>query len=318
MREINIGPNEEGQRLDKFLKKYLREAPDSFIYKMLRKKNIKRNGKRAEGREILQQGDTVAIYFSEETFSRFRGETIVEEYPCAKLDILYEDAHIALINKPAGMLSQKGRPEDESLVEYFLGYLQQEGKWQPGGTFTPSVCNRLDRNTSGIVIAGKSLPGLQEMSRLLKERKLTKQYLTIVENVMDKPSYIKGYLRKDEKKNRVQIFDTAGPGRQYIVTKYVPIRNNGRYTLLSVELITGKSHQIRAHLSSIGHPLPGDIKYGGHPFPGQRHYLLHAWKLGFPPLQEPFEALAGRVAEAPPPREFKKIQEKLFGKDAIK
>ncbi len=317
MREISIGKNEAGQRLDKFLKKYLRCATGGFIYRMLRKKNIKLNGKRAEGREILHVQDVVAMYFSEETFQKFCGDLPAETYPVTDLDILYEDEDIALINKPAGLLSQKGRPSDVSLVEYFLGYLQRSGAWSMAGTFTPAICNRLDRNTSGIVVAGKSLAGLQEMSRLLKERRLAKFYLTIVEGVMDRPQKLRGYLRKDERKNRVQIYEEDGPGRQFVLTGYEPIRNNGRYTLLQVELITGKSHQIRAHLGSVGHPLLGDVKYGGSPFQGRRGYLLHAWRLIFPSMPEEFGRLSGRVFEAPLPQDFQRIKEKLFGKDEI-
>ena len=168
MREIKIERNDSGQRLDKFLQKYLKEASRGFLFKMLRKKNITLNGKRAEGREILSEGDTVSVFFSDETFEKFRGVHKERRYPTTNLDILYEDSEAALLNKPVGMLSQKAKESDVTLVEYFLGYLQQKGDWREGGSFTPAVCNRLDRNTSGVVIAGKSLYGLQKMSELLK------------------------------------------------------------------------------------------------------------------------------------------------------
>ena len=195
MKELIIQNNDSGQRLDKFLQKYLDGASKGFLYKMLRKKNIKLNGSRAEGRELLSPGDRVALYLSEETIQKFRTVPQQVRYPQRELDILYEDENVVLLDKPAGMLSQKAKREDISLVEYFLGYLQSRGEWQPGGTFTPGICNRLDRNTSGIVIAGKSLPGLQKMSELLRERKVEKNYLAVVEGVMKRPEVIRGYLR---------------------------------------------------------------------------------------------------------------------------
>lgn len=312
MREIRIEKNDSGQRLDKFLQKYLREASKSFLYKMLRKKNIKLNGRRAEGREMLSEGDMVAVYFSEETLQKFCGEKQTAVYPVKPLSILYEDNDVALINKPAGMLSQKAKQEDVSLVEYFLGYLQKGGKWQPGGAFTPGICNRLDRNTSGLVIAGKSLLGLQKMSELLKARTLEKYYLTIVEGVMRRPAVIHGFLSKDEKQNKVRVYEAGGAGRSYIETGYHPIADNGRYTLLRVKLITGKTHQIRSHLGSIGHPLMGDTKYGGRPYPGLRSYLLHAEEIQFPVLPEPFTGISGQKVVAPLPPEFMEVKEKLF------
>lgn len=317
MREVQIGENESGQRLDKFLQKYLREASRGFVYKMLRKKNIKLNGRRAEGSEILSQGDHVTLYFSEDTFLKFRGEVKVPCYPAKELEILYEDSHIALINKPAGMLSQKSKDSDNSLVEYFLGYLQRRGQWQPGCGFTPGICNRLDRNTSGIVIAGKSLPALQKMSELLRQRALDKYYVTIVSGVMENPATIRGYLYKEEKTNKAYIFREDGPGRSYIETAYEPLAVDGSHTLLSVKLVTGKTHQIRSHLSSIGHPLMGDMKYGGEPLPGRRGYLLHAREVRFPELPAPFGGISGSAFVAPFPPEFVNMKEKFFGEDGM-
>lgn len=314
MREIRIEKNESGQRLDKFLQKYMREASKSFLYKMLRKKNIKLNDKRAEGKEILVAGDIVSIYFSDETIAKFRGAQIETQYPRRKLDIVYEDDEVALINKPVGMLSQKAKNDDATLVEYFLGYLQESGKWKQDGAFTPGVCNRLDRNTSGLVIAGKSLPGLQKMSELLRERAIDKYYTTLVEGVMREPSVIRGYLSKDAKTNKVMIYDEVGPERTFIETGYEPLRDNGEYTLLQVKLITGKTHQIRSHLGSIGHPLMADVKYGGKKVAGERSFFLHAAKLCFPLLEEPFHGLSEREIQAPLPARFENKIEQLFGK----
>lgn len=314
MREIVIDKNESGQRLDKYLQKYLREASKGFLYKMLRKKNIKLNGAKASGGEILREGDHVVIYFAEETLQKFRGPTVAVSYPVTDLGIIYEDDHVALLNKPAGMLSQKAKERDTTLVEYLLGYLQQTGQWQPGGAFTPGICNRLDRNTSGLVIAGKSLAGLQKMSQLLKERCISKYYRTIIEGVMTEPAVVRGYMSKDSSKNRVTVFDTDGPDRAYIETAYEPLRSNGGYTLLRVKLITGKTHQIRSHLASIGHPLMCDVKYGGRKQEGQSAFFLHAEEVVFPAMEEPFTGLDGQVFTAPLPPRFEKMIDRLFGK----
>ena len=314
MREIVIGKNESGQRIDKFLQKYLKEASKSFLYKMLRKKNIKLNGVKATGGEILRPGDRVAIYFSEETLQKFRGSQEITQYPVTDLSVVYEDEHVVILNKPVGMLSQKAKKEDVTLVEYLLGYLQNSGQWQPCGSFTPGICNRLDRNTSGLVIAGKSLMGLQKMSELLKERRVDKYYLTIVEGVMTESAVVRGYLSKDTEKNQVRIYEDDGPGRVRIETGYEPLEHNGDYTLLKVKLITGKTHQIRSHLASIGHPLLCDIKYGARKQKGQTCFFLHAAKICFPAMDGEFSGLDGKVFTAPLPPRFEKMIKKLFGK----
>lgn len=314
MQEIEIGRNEGGQRLDKFLQKYLREASKGFLYKMLRKKNIKLNGAKAAGSEILKDGDRVALYFAEETLQKFRGQAAETDYPVTELSVIYEDAHVVLLDKPAGLLSQKAKYNDTTLVEYFLGYLQKTNQWQPGGTFTPGICNRLDRNTSGLVIAGKSLAGSQKMAQLLKERRIDKYYRTIVEGVMTEPAVVRGYLSKDGSENRVTVFATGGPGRSYIETAYEPLKNNGSATLLRVKLMTGKTHQIRSHLASIGHPLLCDVKYGGSRKAGQKHFFLHAEEIVFPVMEEPFTGLGGQAFTAPLPPRFQNMSERLFGK----
>ena len=177
MKELCIGSNEAGQRLDKFLGKYMDQAPKSFLYKMLRKKNITLNGKKALGNEILSAGDTVKLFLSDETVSKFSRSRTQETYKPksrgqgTKLDILYEDEHTIFINKPAGMLSQKAAPGDVSLVEHLIAYLLESGQIteEELRTFRPSVCNRLDRNTSGIVAAGKTLAALQELRAMFRE-----------------------------------------------------------------------------------------------------------------------------------------------------
>lgn len=320
MREIVIEKNEAGQRLDKFLAKYMNEAAKSFFYKMMRKKNITLNGKKCEGNEKLAEGDVVKLFLAEDTIEKF-SSVQVQEVKKVDLDILYEDDEIILVNKPAGMLSQKAKETDESLVEYLIDYLLGSGKLTESGlrAFRPSVCNRLDRNTSGIVTAGKSLAGLQMLSGVFKDRSIHKYYQCLVSGEIRDVKTVDGWLLKDEKKNQVRILTEAEAKRfggrggdeepKRIRTKYEPIATDGRFTLLKVTLLTGRSHQIRAHLASLGHPIVGDFKYGGvsKVNPSGRtvkYQLLHSYRLEFPKLAEPFVYLSGRVFEAPLPGYF--------------
>lgn len=320
MREIVIEKNEAGQRLDKFLAKYMNEAAKSFFYKMMRKKNITLNGKKCEGNEKLAEGDVVKLFLAEDTIEKF-SSVQVQAVRKVNLDILYEDDEIILVNKPAGMLSQKAKETDESLVEYLIDYLLGSGKLTESGlrAFRPSVCNRLDRNTSGIVAAGKSLSGLQMLSGVFKDRSIHKYYQCLVSGEIRDVKTVDGWLLKDEKKNQVRILTDVEVKRfggrggdeepKRIRTKYEPIATDGRFTLLKVTLLTGRSHQIRAHLASLGHPIVGDFKYGGvsKVNPSGRtvkYQLLHSYRLEFPKLAEPFAYLSGRVFEAPMPGYF--------------
>ena len=320
MREIVIEKNEAGQRLDKFLAKYMNEASKSFFYKMMRKKNITLNGKKCEGNEKLAEGDVVKLFLAEDTIEKF-SSVQVQEVKKVDLDILYEDDEIILVNKPAGMLSQKAKETDESLVEYLIDYLLGSGKLTESGlrAFRPSVCNRLDRNTSGIVAAGKSLAGLQMLSGVFKDRSIHKYYQCLVSGEIRDVKTVDGWLLKDEKKNQVRIltdveakrFEGKGGDEEpkRIRTKYEPIATDGRFTLLRVTLLTGRSHQIRAHLASLGHTIVGDFKYGGvsKVNPSGRtvkYQLLHSYRLEFPKLAEPFAYLSMKVFEAPLPGYF--------------
>lgn len=310
MKLITVHKQEEGQRLVKLLGAYLKEAPNSFFYKMLRKKNITLNGKKADGTEKLKCGDEIRLFLSDETYEKFAGKVQPKKkFPMAKLNIVYEDSNVIFINKPAGMLSQKSVPSDVSLNEYLLGYLEKSGQWkqEESKAFRPSVCNRLDRNTSGMVICGKSMAGLQQMAALLKDRSLHKYYLCLVKGVMTESQHLEGYLLKDENSNQVKIFQKETEGAAHIITEYEPLYTDGEATLLKVTLVTGKSHQIRAHLSSIGHPIIGDPKYGDRKVNaffrethGIKNQMLHAWKLTFPELAEPLDNLSEKSFEAEP------------------
>lgn len=313
MKEIVINENEAGQRLDKFLGKLLKEAPASFYYKMLRKKNIVLNGKKATGNEKLAMGDSVKLFLSDETFEKFTGrqpaEDMVISVPSIPLEIVYENHDVLAINKPAGMLSQKAKKEDISANEYILQYLLESGTITAESlhTFKPSVCNRLDRNTSGILVAGKTLNGLQQMSKSFRERSMEKYYLAIVAGHISKPRRIEGFLKKDEKNNQVTILSEPSNDAKPIITEYRPLKLVGQVTLLEVHLITGRSHQIRAHLASIGHPVIGDTKYGNPRLnreflknAGVTHQLLHAYRL--------FLA-DGTKIQADAPKEFERALE---------
>ncbi len=312
MKQFIIQENEAGQRLDKYLSKLLKEAPKSFFYKMMRKKNIVLNGKKASGNEKLEEGDAIRFYLSDETFEKFAGSSEVVRAVC-KLEVIYEDHDIILINKPAGMLSQPDKTGEASLVEYLIGYLleNQTLTEENLSTFKPSVCNRLDRNTSGIIAAGKSLAGLQELSVLFHERTLQKYYLCLVEGVIKKADHMKGYLRKDDKCNKVMVQEEKDIEALPIETKYEPLGDNGKLTLLKVQLITGRPHQIRAHLSSIGHPIIGDRKYGNkktNRIYGERyhleHQLLHAYRLDVPEIAGRLNRLSGQTFTAGVPGLF--------------
>lgn len=321
MKNLIIRPNESEQRLDKFLKKYLREAPGSFIYKMLRKKNILLNGKKAAGNEKLHTGDEVRLYLADETIEKFLGkkEKSMEQTVLDKkvLDIIYEDEHILIINKPAGLLSQKADPADISLVEYITDYLLNSRQFtkEELHTFHPAVCNRLDRNTSGLVVAGKSLTGLQVFGKLFKERTLKKYYLCIVYGKITESSHIKGYLYKDKNTNKVQVMNSPKNKEAVsIETEYLPYAYNEACTLLCVHLITGRTHQIRAHLASIGHPLMGDYKYGNRKTNdrykeifGITSQMLHAYELELPHIDGELLALSKRSFKAPLPDIFKRV-----------
>lgn len=308
MREFTITPNEANQRFDKYLKKLLCNAPGSFIYKMLRKKNIVLNGKKADGTEKLNAGDGVKLFLSDETFEKMSGsEKTSSEFQefmqlsnrlkqgKPELKVVYEDAHVIMIDKPSGMLSQKADSSDVSANEYILAYLIGKGELteEMFRTFRPSVCNRLDRNTSGLLIAGKTLEGLQKMAEALKHRSLQKYYRCIVAGEVHEEYHLKGYLKKDSAANQVTIKKECPEDEKDdylpIETEYRPVQILNGYTELEVHLITGRSHQIRAHLASVGHPIVGDIKYGKKSVndrfrreAGVTSQLLHAYRMVFP------------------------------------
>ena len=347
MQEIIINEANVGQRLNKFLGKYLDAAPQSFIYKMLRKKNIKVNKGKATGNEVLQLGDTVQVFMTDETIANFRKDgkvplftsveavckveenrhNVTQKDALKDVPILYEDEDVIILNKPVGMLSQKAEPQDYSLNERIVDYYHS--KQHGDMLFTPSVCNRLDRNTSGIILAGMSLKGSQVLSRLLKDRTLEKYYLTIVSGKIEKASTIKGFLTKKSSHNQVVIYQSMEEARAqgvdkpaFIETRYEPLSfgafQDMEFTLLKVKLITGKTHQIRAHLRSVGHPIIGDGKYGLKSVNGilkkefeLKHQLLHAYEITFPNELEALKKISGKQIQATLPEEFLRVAKGL-------
>ena len=213
MREVTIGPNEGGQRFDKYLKKYLKEAGSGFLYKMLRKKNITLNGHRADGSEKLNTGDRVCFFLAEETIEKFRGTaspvSTVRKEELLSIPVLYEDSQVLLADKPAGLLTQKAQAQDYSLNEWLTDYLLAGGKLREEElpTFRPSVCNRLDRNTSGLVICGKTLAGSQKMSELIRNRSLHKFYRLFVAGKPPAEGLAESWLLREENSNQVRIYD---------------------------------------------------------------------------------------------------------------
>ena len=292
---------------------------------MLRKKNIPLNGKKCTGSEKLTQGDEIRLFLSDETIEKF-SQVTVQKVKQVKLAIVYEDAHVLLVNKPSGMLSQKARDTDESLVEYVTGYLLDTGALtrEDLRSFRPSVCNRLDRNTSGLVAAGKSLAGLQILSEMFRDRSLHKYYLCVAAGTVDKARTIDGYLKKDARTNQVTIHKSPAADSSRIQTEYEPLCSRDGFTLLKVTLITGRTHQIRAHLAFEGHPVAGDYKYGDPAVNeqvkrlyGVRSQMLHSWKLVFPQMPEPLGYLGGRSFQAPVPEEFRRMFPETDGQVAL-
>ena len=290
MFEITLNANQSNQRLDKFLKKYLKNAPDSFIYRMLRKKNITLNGAKALGSEKTVAGDTVQFFLSEATYLGMRGEKEpvpdgAPDFP--DLPILYEDNDVMVFVKPQGLLSQKADKDDYSVNEWVCYHAVEQGLVSSSEfeSFRPSVCNRLDRNTAGIMTAGLSLRGLQTLSNLFHDHLVEKYYYTLVKGEMKEPVDFRCYLKKDQYINKVSILLTEVPGAKEIHTAFTPVKIFSDRTLVLVRLYTGRTHQIRSVLAYLGHPVLGDTKYGSNKFNmkyGIYSQCLLACRLKFP------------------------------------
>ncbi|MBQ0058878.1 MAG: RluA family pseudouridine synthase [Lachnospiraceae bacterium] len=314
MKELIISKADAGQRLDKYLAKYLNEAPKSFIYKMLRKKNITLNGKKAEGSQIIKESDCLRLFLSDDTISGFRKEAAKKVYTGIRPDILFEDDDILILNKPCGMLTQSDKSGDSSVADFLLDYLS-DSKTEG---YRPSPCHRLDRNTSGILICGKTISGHQKMSALIKERDVAKHYLALVHGKIKDESLEVAFGHKDPAENKLTVSAKPKDGYAVLKTSYKKVETNHDLSLAKVKLITGRSHQIRAHMAFLGHPLVGDMKYGSRSdFPENdrsfriKYQLLHAYSLTFPNAENVPEILRGRCIKAPLPSEYCEILRRL-------
>lgn len=275
MKEIKITKNEEGQRLDRFLKKYLNKANQSFIHKMIRKKNIKVNGLKAGPDIVLKTDDTVQLYLSDETIDKFRDKKTLQKTDI-HFDIVYEDDNILVVNKPIGLSTQPDKTGKKNLVDEIKVYLDAKEE-NISFTFKPAVCNRLDKNTSGLVIAAKNYDALKQTNKAIRERKIRKYYMAKVHGIIKDDLELKDYLIKKDNKNMVKIINEYRENSKSVITYAHPLKREGKYTWLEVEIETGRAHQIRAHLSSIGHPIAGDKKYGKKD--NEKYQVLHAYKL---------------------------------------
>ena len=345
MQIYTISTADRGQRLDKYIRRILPGAPSSVIYKNLRQKNITLNGKKALGSEIVAMGDEVRLYLSDETIGKFGGvihgapreiprersgairggmpdhdiervlnarqaaRVLRRQYP--QLRMVYEDRDIAAAYKPAGLLSQKAKPDDLSLNEWFLGTLLERGEVTEESLrmFTPSAQNRLDRGTQGLVLLSKTLQGSHLLTGLQRERTLQKYYSMIVCGRLDRAGEVEGWLLKDSASNTVTLYEEERPGAVYSKTQYRPyaLSSDGTLTGVEARLITGRTHQLRAHMASLGHPILGDPKYGDPAFnqayrrQGVTSQLLICHRVVFPALEGDYASLSGMTIETPLP-----------------
>ena len=287
MKELTISSNDAGQRLDRFLAKAVPLLPASLAQKYIRIKRIKLNGARAERDSRLQTGDVLQLYINDEFFDKPREDNAFLTVATPKLNIVYEDDHILLVDKRPGLAvhPHDGAEYGRTLIDHIQAYLYQKREWRPReeNSFTPALCNRIDRNTGGIVIAAKTSEALRVMNQKIKDRELDKRYLAVVEGVPRiKTGSLKGYLFKDAKKNKVFVTDQPQPGSKSCQTNYRVLASGKGLSLVECELITGRTHQIRAQFAHAGHPLLGDGKYGKLDKRYDRNYqALYSYQLTF-------------------------------------
>ena len=287
MRELTIGPNDAGQRLDRFLAKAVPLLPASLAQKYIRIKRIKSNGARAERDTRLKAGDVLQLYINDEFFDKPSQDNAFLTVAAPKLNIVYEDAHVLLVDKRPGLAvhPHDGAEYGRTLIDHIQAYLYQKREWRPReeNSFTPALCNRIDRNTGGIVIAAKTAEALRVLNQKIKDREMDKRYLAVVEGTpRPKEGSLKGYLFKDAKQNRVFVTDTPQAGAKSCQTNYRTLASSQGLSLVECELITGRTHQIRAQFAHAGHPLLGDGKYGKLDKRFDRSYqALYSYKLTF-------------------------------------
>ena len=287
MKELTIGRNDTGQRLDRFLAKAVPLLPASLAQKYIRLKRIKRNGQRVGRDDRLAEGDILQLYINDEFFEAPRQDNAYLTVSAPKLNIVYEDAQILLVDKKPGIAvhPHDGAEYGKTLIDHIQAYLYAKREWRPReeNAFTPALCNRIDRNTGGIVIAAKTAEALRVMNQKIKDREIDKRYLAVVEGTpKPKSGILKGYLFKDAVKNRVYVTDTSQKGAKTCETRYETLESRNGLSLVECELITGRTHQIRAQFAHAGHPLLGDGKYGKLDKRFERKYqALYSYRLTF-------------------------------------
>ncbi|HYF75130.1 MAG TPA: RluA family pseudouridine synthase [Candidatus Nitrosocosmicus sp.] len=330
MFEIKMTENESGQRVDRFLRKYLTDYSLGDIYKLFRKNKVKLNGKKAKENQMLQEGDLLQLYIVKPE-AEAKQDTPVPK-PAKGLEVVFEDDNIIIANKPAGLLTHPDKPGDtDTLIDRALYHIYRKSGAELSETFSPSVCNRLDRNTGGIVIVAKNYKTLKAVNHSIRERGLQKLYLCIVAGKLEKSGELKAYLSKDEDRNLSSIHDTdKGDGKEiHTIFRTLGVSENipelgTQFSLLEVELVTGRSHQIRAHFASLGHPLAGDVKYGDNAINeyfrrnyGLKHQFLYAYKVSFCEVHQDINYLKGRSFVSRLPENYAKIAGGLFGMEGI-
>lgn len=288
MKQITVTNDMASQRLDKYLQRLLPSCPKSLIYKQLRKKNITLNSSKATGNEIIKAGDVISVFFSDETYEKFAAGEAVNTSVFEKafntmkgIEVVYEDDRIVVFNKPANVLSQSADNKNLSVNEYLVGYLLSKGSVTASSlqNFRPSVCNRLDRNTSGLILCSKTFVGSRYLSDKIKDKDLEKYYLALVAGKFSGPSEDIKYVIKDESENMLKFVPEDAPGAMMIKTGFEPVKCSDEISLVKVRLYTGKSHQIRAHLSKLGFPIIGDRKYGNEKSASMaKRQMLHSYR----------------------------------------
>ena len=297
LKEFIIGKNDAGQRLDRFLDKAVPLLPASLCQKYIRIKRVKVNGKGSKREYRLCEGDVLNLYINDEFFEKPSEENAYLKISTPKIDIVYEDEHILLADKKPGMLCHSAGAYDyNTLISHIQNYLYQKGEWRPReeNSFTPALCNRIDRNTGGIVIAAKTAEALRILNDKIRDREIDKLYLAVIHGKMNPPiGTLKGYIFKDAVKNQVYVRDKMEKGAKSAATEYRTLASKNGLSLVECRLLTGRTHQIRAQFSAAGHPLLGDGKYGKGNDPhnmGEKHQALYSYKLKFT-----FETPAGAL-----------------------
>ena len=317
--KIEIGINESGQRLDKFLRKWLKDVPLGAIYKAIRKGDIKVNGKKKKEKYFLEEGDIVDASYIESKREVYEIKAVDSGF----LKKVYEDKNMIIVEKwPGVLVHSDSKSKDPTLTDYVLSYLYDKGDYDPkeSVTFKPSPCNRLDRNTSGMVIYGKNYESLKMLNEMIRERYISKYYEAIVKGTI-KDGLYKAYIHKDNAENLSNVFDRPGKNTKEKSMKVKNIKSWGLYSFVELELITGRSHQLRAHLAHIGNPIIGDLKYGEvktnsffYNKYGLDYQYLYAYKLHFKNCDEELSYMENKTITASLPPIFKKIKKDIFEK----